>query len=184
MIISGLKTIKYGFSNRWLSAALAALLLTQISACGFQLRGSQAIGAMPFAQAQLELAPGVNALIADATASQLEQAGVELVQESAWVITLTATQVQVSQTSTNGLGDAASELIKMTQGYRVTQKTGSTDQPPAIKQAAVSASRDRRIDQNAMLAGDAELQQIKLDMADELAQKLVYRLSRSFAEPE
>ena len=168
----------------WLLAGFLSVLVLQLTACGFQLRGSQSVGSLPFSQAQLQLSAGVNSEVADATALELQQAGVAMADNAAWVVTLMKTQTQVSQTSTNGLGDAASELIKMTQAFSIEQKIDGKTVEGSKYLAQVSAFRDRRIDQNAMLASDLELQQLKRDMADELAQKLVYRLSRSFAEPK
>lgn len=155
---------------------LLAMLVLQLSACGFHLRGTGDIGQLPFTQAQLQLANGVQQTVADAMGRQLERSGVSLSATAENAINLAATQYLVSQTSTAGLGDATSELIKMTQPFTVTDAEGAI-----LLSSSVSAYRDRQINTAEILASDTELKNLRKAMASDIARQIMQRIQRGLA---
>jgi LPS-assembly lipoprotein len=153
------------------------MLFTQLAGCGFHLRGLDSTGALTFKSAQLEMGSGVKAEFEKALVRQLSSSGVTLLQDqSAEVqIQLPATQYESTRTSSSGLGDATSELLKMTQPFTaVDLLSGKT-----IASDSSSVYRDRQINTASVLSSDSELRSIQQAMSEELARKVIDRIRRS-----
>jgi len=152
-------------------------MFTQLSGCGFHLRGFDSKGLLTFNSAQLQIEPGVRADIERAVTQQLTRSGVILLKDlTAEVqIQLLPTQYKATRTSSSGLGDATSELVKMTQGFKVTDLTSGA----VILSDTSTVYRDRQINTDTALASESELRTIQKSMSAELARQVLDRIRRA-----
>ncbi|WEJ62247.1 LPS-assembly lipoprotein LptE [Thiomicrorhabdus lithotrophica] len=157
--------------------SLLFLLVAQLSACGFHLRGMGSVGALTFKSAQIEVSAGVMPDIEAALERQLKYSGVELLdnQTAEVQIKLLATNYTASRTSTSGLGDTTSELLKMTQSFKVIDLVTGQN----IVSDSSSVYRDRQINTAAVLSSDSELRSIKKTMTEDLARQILDRVRRA-----
>lgn len=151
--------------------------MTQLSACGFHLRGMESTGALTFKSAQIEVTEGVMSDIEGALERQLTYAGVTLLdnQTADIQINLLATSYSASRTTTSGLGDTTSELLKMTQSFKVVDLVTGQN----IVADSSSVYRDRQINTEAVLSSDSELRSIKKTMTEDLARQILDRIRRA-----
>jgi len=157
--------------------SLLLLLVTQLSACGFHLRGMDSVGALTFKSAQLQVGKSVMPGIESALQRQLNYSGVTLLdnQTAEVQIQLLATNYTASRTTTSGLGDTTSELLKMTQSFKVIDLVTGQN----IVSDSSSVYRDRQINTAAVLSSDSELRSIKKNMAEDLARQILDRIRRA-----
>lgn len=153
-----------------------ALLFIQLSACGFHLRGTGSVGALPFSTVKIDAQSNVDIALLQAIERQFSLAGVKVQKASSEVqLVLQPTKHRVSRTSTSGLGDATSELIKMSQAYQVIDALSGD---VIITDEAV-VFRDRQINTEEILASENELRSIKKMMRDDLARQIMQRIQRT-----
>jgi len=157
--------------------SLLFLLVTQLSACGFHLRGMDSAGALTFKSAQIQVGKGVMPGIESALQRQLKYSGVTLLdnQTAEVQIQLLATNYSASRTTTSGLGDTTSELLKMTQSFKVVDLVTGQN----IVSDSSSVYRDRQINTAAVLSSDSELRSIKKNMTEDLARQILDRVRRA-----
>jgi len=170
--------------------SLIALLVSQLSACGFHLRGTGSTGVLPFASVHIQQDAGVNQTLSMALQRQFSQSGVTVVggvddvadkvsdKAVAQVqLQLTKTGYTASQTSASGLGDSASEVIKMSQTFKLMDMSSEK----TLSSGTVTAYRDRQINNSASLASDSELRSIQKSMSQQLARQIMDRIQRTLA---
>lgn len=156
--------------------SLVLALLVQLSGCGFHLRGTGEVGAIPFSSVQLKLEPGINQDFYRSFKRQLAASGIQIIDSGAELqISLGKTEYKTSTTSRSGLGDVSSQLIKMSQKFSV--KNIKSDQP--LTSGVATAMRDRQVNTSAMTASDTELRTIKKMMTEELARQVIQRITRA-----
>ena len=153
-----------------------ALLVASLVGCGFHLRGIDSNGVLPFQTAQLEMAGGVREDIQMAMQRQLNQASVKILDSQAAEvqIQLMPTQYKSSRTSSR-LGDATSELIKMTQRFTVI----NLDSGEKVVSGESTVYRDRQINTSVALSSNSELRSIQKSMSEEIARQILDRIRRA-----
>ncbi|BCN94021.1 hypothetical protein THMIRHAM_18060 [Thiomicrorhabdus immobilis] len=164
------------FVQRFSIYALLAVMLLQLSGCGFHLRGLGSTGALPFKSAQIQADSNVREELVLALKRQLNSVQVEVLdnQTAEVQILLMPTQYQASRTSTR-LGDATSQLLKMTQSFQVINLTSGEK----IISGSSEVYRDRQINTAVALASDNELRTIQKSMSEELARQILDRVARA-----
>lgn len=165
--------------NTWKKIAFSSLfvaLVVQLSACGFHLRGTGDVGAIAFSSVELEVQPGVNQDVYRSLKRQIQAQKMTLLDSAADIrIKLEATGYKTSTTSRSGLGEVASQLIKMTQGFTaVDLKTKKV-----MTSGTVTVMRDRQVNTSEIVASDTELRSIKKMMTEDLARQVLQRVIRA-----
>ena len=157
---------------------LIVLMIAILAGCGFHLRGLDSNGALAFQTAQIESANGVRPEVQLALQRQMRQANVTVLDSQAAEvqIQLSATQFESSRTSAR-LGDATSELIRMTQPFKAIDLTSGQE----ITSGKSSVYRDRQINTAVALASDSELRSIQKSMSEEIARQIVDRVRRTMS---
>lgn len=86
---------------------------------------------------------------------------------------LAAPKIQARQTAQSALGATSAELLVWQQSYELLAGQGKS-----LNSGELIARRDRQINANALLASDAERQEMLQAMAQEIAVQIVQRLNR------
>ena len=159
----------------WVNSFLIVIMVS-LMGCGFHLRGAGLSGSLPFQTAQIEVNGAVTKDVQMALKLQLLQSGVEVLEsQSAEVqIQLMSTQIKATRTSSR-LGDATSELMKLTQPFKVTNLTTGK----MIVSGESVVYRDRKINITDALASNSELRSIQKSMSEQVASQIVERVRRA-----
>ncbi len=171
-------------SQAWMFGAWLTMIALSMSlnGCGFHLKGTGPNAVAGFKSIKFESTDGVRSDILRALTQQLRSTDVKVVDNVAQaevVLRFSPTQYISSNTSISGQGDAASQLIKMTQPIQVQEVATEKD----ILDTSVQTYRDRRIDNAAALASNRELRSIQQQMAADIASQIIDRINRARAEP-
>lgn len=175
---------------------MVMLLVTvlALSGCGFHLKGTaeqsgkigtgasaQQASAYEFKSIQILPNSAAHNNIVSELQRALIAAGVEVKVKRSLasvevVLELDKTDFKTTKTSTDGLGAETSRLLKMSQGFAVTQ-IKSTQDKLLVKDRA-QAWRDLRINNASILASESEQRTIRKQMEHEIAQQILRRLQR------
>lgn len=150
-----------------------ALLMLQLSGCGFHLRGLESTGALPLKSVQIQAQNNVRQDLVAALKRQLNYAKVTVLEnQTAEVqIQLNPTNYKATSTSTR-LGDTASQMLKMSQTFQVIDLQSGEK----MLSATSEVYRDRQINTAAALASDNELRSIQKSMSEDLARQVLTRI--------
>ena len=163
--------------NIWRNSFLV-VIMTSLVGCGFHLRGADHYGELPFHTAVITTSPGVSHEVKTALALQLHQSGIQILDTQAADVQIVLMATKITSTSTSsGLGDRTSELLKFTQAFKVTDLvTGKL-----IVGGDSVVYRDRKINISDALASNSELQSIRKSMSQKIARQIVERIHRALA---
>lgn len=153
-----------------------ALSVLHLAGCGFHLRGMGNVGQVTFSTVMLVNDSAMRADVRQALRAQLASSGVKVVEklnEADIAIEFVPTAYRVTRTATSGLGDTSSELLRMDQGFSVSQGDA------LVVSGVASTYRDRQIDNAAILAANRELTNIQRQMAETLARQVIDRVNRA-----
>jgi len=157
-----------------ISIVLFSLLL---SSCGFHLKGLNQV------QANYQSIKIVDEHLASTDVQrelrqQFAGMGVRVVKslsDADLELTLMPTQLDVSVTGRTGKGDVSSELLKMSQSFKVN-KVASEEE---LLDATVISFRDRNVSSGLLQASSRELRSIKRQMSADICLKIVKRINYS-----
>lgn len=150
-----------------------SILVVQLSACGFHLKGTENVGAFDFSTLSISHSANTNQTLFSTFKRQLDSFSTDTKgSEKAFEIVLGKTEYKAARTSSAQLGDAASELLRMTQSYTVIDLiSGET-----VLVDTVQSLRDRRINRTAILAAERESRSIQQTMRQDLIAQIVRRV--------
>ncbi|MDG6774763.1 LPS assembly lipoprotein LptE [Thiomicrorhabdus sp. ZW0627] len=157
---------------------LVLFAVTLLSGCGFHLRGYGTAGEVQFKSVKLSGLESVQPDVADALKQQLKSSGVTIADSLAGAeleVRLATTYSHQSRTSYTGTGDVSSLLLTLKQAFEVEEVATEV----MLLNAEVSSYRDHQIDNNALLASNRELEDIRRQMAQEVARQIVDRINRA-----
>lgn len=157
--------------NRQGSALLLIVLLTVISGCGFQLRGSIAI---PDELKVLHLAGNKNTAIYQAVAKILQSNEVELVgsaELAPYQINILGEKLDRRSATLNTRAKTEEYELRTTLNYSISDSDGNE----LIKPTAIFTERTYSYDENNVNATTAEETLLRQEMRENLAAQLVRR---------
>lgn len=168
-------------SLRFKTSVYAVLLvfgLALLQGCGFHLRGYGMQAEAQFKSVKLTQLSQVEGNIQQALIRQLQSQGVIIADSLANAeleVVFEKTAVHQSRTAYTGTGDVASLLLTLKQSFRVQEVASET----VLLDTQVSAYRDHHIDNTALLASNRELEEIRQQMAQEVAMQVIERINRA-----
>ncbi len=154
-----------------------------LSSCGFHLKGTGEDLQASYKTVRLLDAQLLNRDVYHALKQQFNSMDVKIVDNMAGAelsIQFEKTQFKTSTTGRTGSGDVASELLKMSQFFRVSRVV--TEQ--MVVQTTVTSFRDRSINSGLLQASSRELQSIKQQMSVDIALKIVSRINYAMKTTE
>ncbi|HEY8555139.1 MAG TPA: LPS assembly lipoprotein LptE [Burkholderiales bacterium] len=159
--------------------ALLAVVVLNLSACGFHLRGTGGHAVLPPALESVRVAstgPLEYDPLAEAVREALARAGARVTAaEDAPAVVLLGEQVATRVASVRGTtGKAAEYLLLYSAAFRV-------DGPRPIAPQTVRLQRDYSFDPEQVLAKEQQEQELLASMRQEAAQQIVRRLARLLA---
>ncbi len=157
-----------------LPAVIAAIVMTTIAGCGFQLRGAPPVSAA-LQPLKVECARGVPELLCESVRDQLELGDVKLTEagDAAYVMKLSDFQ-QDRRASAITVQAAAAEY---TLRNSVSLELISTDQVPIIGDTRLTSSESYRYDETNVLAKQREEEELQTQLSSRLAQQIIFRLA-------
>ena len=156
--------------------SIIVLVLVSLVGCGFHLRGAGLSGSLPFQTAQIETNGTVTKNVQKALKLQLLQSGVEVLESQSAEIQIQLMSTKSNSTSTSSrLGDTTSELIKVTQPYKVTNLTTGK----IIVSGESVVYHDSKINITDALASNRELRSIQKAMSEKVASQIIERIRRA-----
>lgn len=173
-----LKSLKKYQAWYFLGTFTAFLMLLNLSACGFHLKGTGNLSSLNYQTVVLTETAGVRADLLQSLTQQLKASGIKVsdtLADSQLEIRFQPTVYQASRTSLTAQGDTGSELIKMSQAFSAIEV--ATEQ--TLVAATANSFRDRRIDTAAALAANQELKTLQKRMVQELASQIIDRIARA-----
>jgi len=151
-------------------------LAIQLAACGFHLRGTGDVGQLAIKSVDIQPSSTTEQDLYRTLKRRFSAAGVETDVTNAQVIVELGTTVyKTSRTSTSGLGDVTSQLLRMSQNYVVIDAVSGEK----LVTATAQSLRDRRIKSTDILAAESELRGIKQIMRDEIAKQILRTIQNS-----
>jgi LPS-assembly lipoprotein len=155
--------------------ALCLLATAMLSACGFQLRGSQGPAALAFSTIYISLptTSELHAMLKRSIEASSATRVVDSPQDAQAILTITTDSQTKNILSLNTSGRVREYELVRTFGFRLHDKTGQDWLPPS----QFFIRRDIAFNDSAILAKEAEEVNIVRDMQNDLAQQLLRRLA-------
>lgn len=153
-------------------ACIFTLILVALTACGFQLRGTQSPTAPRIAKLNLRSISADD--LTREIKSQLQLAGITTAADADYTLTLAHENYQRSVLSVSPRTGKAEEF-QLTLSARMTiSKKGAKD---LVSNAPVSASRDYLFDEDALLGKTSEEKELKENLRRQVATSIILRLN-------
>ena len=158
----------HGIRNVW----VLIILLTSLTACGFQMRGIQSPTVARFTSLNLRsVAAGE---LAREVKSQLQLAGIAVSSESDYTLTLANETYKRSILSVSPKTGKAEEFQLLLSARMSVSKKGERD---LISNEPVTASRDYLFDEDALLGKASEEKVLKENLRQQAAASIIRRLN-------
>ncbi len=157
---------------------IAPILLTGLSACGFQLRGATPLPA-ELKSMRLECPTAKERVFCQALERQLALNGIDSEAASPnYVLEIQDVEAQRRALSINERGVASEVQLDLVAGFTLAETGGA----PILPLTRVSAAQSYRNDQNQVLGKGREEQQIRRDLSQQMALQILNRLGALTSE--
>lgn len=154
------------------NVAIYAFIFISLSACGFQLRGTQSLTAVKITRLNL------NSVSADSLTrevrSQLQTDGVTFASDAKYTLTLVNENYRRSILSISPKTGKAEEFQLTLSARMSISKTGVQD---LVSNESITASRDYLFDEDALLGKASEERVLKENLRHQLAAAVIRRLN-------
>ncbi|BBP46716.1 hypothetical protein THMIRHAS_20890 [Thiosulfatimonas sediminis] len=171
---------------KFIWSALLLLLSLQLTACSFQLRGSEGVFANPQLQSialrtDATTDGAIKESIADLLPKSIDLQTVQVIvslptaneadMRQELFLVLEGTKKQQKRTAVSAIGETTAEFIRWVQPYQVLNIKGER-----LLSDEAFAYRDRQLDPQGLMAANQELYEINQLMAQDIAEQIVRRL--------
>lgn len=157
--------------NRLLQASLLLATLA-LSACGFHLRQS---AALPSSMQRVHLSVNGGGNLQRDLARALEDAGVTLADEGGPGIAELKIPLAQFSTDTLTVGGGA-RVTEYTVSYQVRFQVDDAAGQPLVSQQRIDMSRDYSYDATNTVGNDAQVEEIRRSLNDDMVQAILFRL--------